>query len=258
MQAMTTTPGRVVYAGLLGQPSSRQIGAMSIYFAPDAPFEIRVGSSRFEHACVAAVLPNMKHDIRSTCRFIGVLLIEPETTSLNEMTRLSQLMVANGCAIHERIRQAFETWLRSDSAPLDTMAIDEHFFGAPLEQRQLDPRIAHWVEQIVDRPSHHFSATECARLSGLSFNRFVHLFTQEAGLPFRTFCAWKRARSLLHDVQRDSTLTDLALANGYPDSTHFSHSIRRVYGLRPIDILSGSRRLVLQSLRPPQVVDHYA
>ncbi|WP_309901090.1 hypothetical protein [Variovorax soli] len=37
----------------------------------------------------------------------------------------------------------------------------------------------------------------------------------------------------------------MALDTGYPDSTHFSHSIRQVYGLRPSDILAGSRRLAV-------------
>ncbi|MDQ0073721.1 AraC-like DNA-binding protein [Variovorax boronicumulans] len=53
------------------------------------------------------------------------------------------------------------------------------------------------------------------------------------------------ARSLLRYVRQTTTLTDIALDTGYPDSTHFSHSIRQVYGLKPSDILAGSRRLAL-------------
>jgi len=79
----------------------------------------------------------------------------------------------------------------------------------------------------------------------LSFSRFLHLFKQETGLTFRAFRAWKRARSLLRHVHQSTTLTDIALDTGYPDSTHFSHSIRQVYGLRPSDILAGSRRLAV-------------
>ena len=77
----------------------------------------------------------------------------------------------------------------------------------------------------------------------LSFSRFLHLFKQEIGVPFRSFRTWKRARSLLHYINRDSNLAHAALDTGYPDSTHFSHSIRQVYGLKPKDIFAGSRRL---------------
>ena len=52
-------------------------------------------------------------------------------------------------------------------------------------------------------------------------------------------------RSLLHHVTRDANLLHVALDTGYPDATHFSHSIRQVYGLRPRDLFAGSRRLTV-------------
>jgi AraC-like DNA-binding protein len=63
-------------------------------------------------------------------------------------------------------------------------------------------------------------------------------------MTFRCFRAWKRARSFLAYVKLPN-LTDVALTIGYPDSTHFSHSIRNVYGLTPKDIRAGSRRLAI-------------
>jgi AraC-like DNA-binding protein len=50
---------------------------------------------------------------------------------------------------------------------------------------------------------------------------------------------------VLYHVTRSSTLTDVALDVGYPDSTYFSHSIRQVYGLQPKEIFAGSRRLAI-------------
>jgi AraC-like DNA-binding protein len=65
------------------------------------------------------------------------------------------------------------------------------------------------------------------------------------GVAFRSFRTWKRARNLLHYVKSDSNLAHIALETGYADSTHLSHSIRQVFGLKPKDILAGSRRLVV-------------
>jgi AraC-like DNA-binding protein len=62
-------------------------------------------------------------------------------------------------------------------------------------------------------------------------------------VPYRKLRTWKRARCLLGYANGNSSLTHVALDTGYPDSTHFSHSIRQVYGLKPRDILAGSRRL---------------
>ena len=99
------------------------------------------------------------------------------------------------------------------------------------------------IDTIKSDPSAPSSAEACAEQVHLSFSRFLHLFKQEVGVPFRSFRTWKRARSLLHYVNRDSNLAHVALDTGYPDSTHFSHSIRQVYGLKPKDIFAGSRRL---------------
>jgi AraC-like DNA-binding protein len=83
-------------------------------------------------------------------------------------------------------------------------------------------------------------------MAHLSFSRFLHLFKQEVGAPFRSFRTWKRARNLLnYVVHTDCNLSYIALDTGYPDSTHFSHSIRQVYGLKPSEIFAGSRRLAV-------------
>jgi methylphosphotriester-DNA--protein-cysteine methyltransferase len=63
------------------------------------------------------------------------------------------------------------------------------------------------------------------------------------GIPFRSLRTWKRARSLLQHVHSGGSLIDVALDIGYPDSTHFSHSIRQTFGLKPRDIVAGSRKL---------------
>ena len=89
------------------------------------------------------------------------------------------------------------------------------------------------------------TTASCAAEAGLSASRFLHLFKEETGISFRSFRAWKRARHLLHFANQDLNLAHLAQDIGYPDSTHFSHSIRRFYGLMPRAIFSGSRDLAI-------------
>jgi AraC-like DNA-binding protein len=129
----------------------------------------------------------------------------------------------------------------------DGLDFDTLFFGAPLAPRAIDARIRQVVARIVADPALPASAEACAASVQLSFSRFLHLFKQEIGVPFRAFRAWKRARSLLRRVRQSASLTDIALDAGYPDSTHFSHSIRQVYGLAPSEIVAGSRRLAVHS-----------
>jgi AraC-like DNA-binding protein len=99
------------------------------------------------------------------------------------------------------------------------------------------------VSRFQAKPSSSISGEDCANDVRLSLSRFLHLFKDETSMNFKTFRAWKRGRNILHHVNVERNLAHFALDAGYPDSTHFSHSLRRIYGLQPSAIFSGSRRL---------------
>jgi AraC-like DNA-binding protein len=128
---------------------------------------------------------------------------------------------------------------------MSTAEFDRMIFGAALAPRRLDPRVATAVARLVENPERPMAAEDCARAAGLSQSRFLHLFKDETGVSFRAFRAWKRARHLLHFVNEEINFAHLAQDIGYPDSTHFSHSIRRFYGLKPRAIFTGSRDLAI-------------
>lgn len=77
------------------------------------------------------------------------------------------------------------------------------------------------------------------------------LFREEVGTTFRSFCVWKRARSFLSRVYTSSSLTGIGLDIGYSDSSHFSHTVRRYWGLTPKDILHGARMGAMTWFRRP-------
>jgi AraC-like DNA-binding protein len=244
--SMVVTPDRIVYSGLLGAPSTRMLGAHTVYIADETPFEITLEGAPAVRAWLAMVPANRLHRIASSDRLMRDILIEPESASLTDFASRDGSVVESRTSAYLHMQRAYAEWLESRDLSNATAAeIDGFFFGTPLTPRTLDPRIQRVVAWIRKSPQEQISAAECARLTGLSFSRFVHLFKQEIGMTFRAFCAWKRARAVLPSMTGPCNLTHLALEAGYPDSTHFSHSMRRIFGLRPRDILSGSRRLSL-------------
>ncbi|MGO4152499.1 helix-turn-helix domain-containing protein [Cupriavidus sp. YAF13] len=249
---MWIDPDRVLYVGLLGAPSVRSIGAILLYVALDAPFRLSVADGEWETAEIAFVPPYVAHRIASDSRSLCGFLIEPETV---DMSRLPPLLRGPGGALAApRMAQHARdliAQLRGMRRPeLGAGLLDALLLGEPLAPRALDPRIDAAVRQIKTDPGGRSAASDHARDANLSFSRFLHLFKEEVGTPFRTFRTWKRARSLLHYVTQEANLAEVALDTGYPDSTHFSHSIRRVYGLKPRDIFAGSRKLALHGLPP--------
>lgn len=245
---MLMTRGRVAYIGLLGCPQTREFGALTVYVSLSAPFQIQVGGRPWESAEMYVVAPDTQHRITTSDRTIGVLLLETETIAPAALPGWLQPSLDAGQCLPglARVRGAFRA-LCGGQVDIATVQedFDGHFFGQELARRKLDARMAAVVDRIGLDPCGLIGAEECARLVDLSFSRFLHLFREEVGTTFRSFRAWKRARSFLWHVNTASSLTDVALDIGYPDSSHFSHTVRRYWGLTPKDILAGSRRLAV-------------
>ena len=250
---MWLTTQRVFYAGLLGRAAVRTMGGHGVYISPAGapPNRLRVGGGAWQSGELLVVPPQVPIEIESAHPLILNLLIESESVDPARMPDwLQHCGPVQAPAFVQRVRESHAQLLAASARGqrFDGLDFDRQFFGAPLAPRALDARIRKVIDTINADPAAATSAEECAASVHLSFSRFLHLFKQETGMAFRAFRAWKRARSLLRYVQQGSTLTDIALDTGYPDSTHFSHSIRQVYGLKPSDIVAGSRRLALHDL----------
>ncbi|WOH51264.1 helix-turn-helix domain-containing protein [Bradyrhizobium sp. sBnM-33] len=248
---MLITPERVFYAGLLGRPRQRCSGGFNIYVAIEGSLWLTTADGCETHGDMVALLPNIRHTIASDHRSVLSVVIEPESVRPGALEDLAtRLSGPEGVVFASRIRAAYHE-LREHHAGSDfsSTEFDRLCLGEPLPQRELDPRVVRAIVQIGKFSGEPVTAASCAAEAGLSPSRFLHLFKEETGISFRSFRAWKRARHLLHFANQDINLAHLAQDIGYPDSTHFSHSIRRFYGLKPRAIFSGSRDLAIYSHR---------
>ena len=248
-RVMVLNTDRILYCGLLGQRSVMMLGSYTVFVSLKHPFVIRVADGPWQERSVAVMPPYVPLQVRSPDLMIATLHIEPETVDASAIPWLAESPEYPQAAldtIAERVRALYKRLISGGAAdscwPFD---MDEAVFGGALPRRRFDPRIESVVDRIKANPCDQFPAEECAATLGLSFSRFLHLFREETGTTFRRFRAWKRARSLLQYVNLDANLTDVALEAGYPDASHFSHSIRQIYGLKPKDIFAGSRRLAV-------------
>ena len=248
---MLISPERVFYAGLLGRPRKRSSGGFNIYTAMQGSLEITGGKSEVVGG-VALVRPYVPHSVESEHPSIICLVIEPETVEPLAMDGLAaRICGAEAPAIAQRIRTAYETLRRQERrGGFTTQEFDQLSFGERLPDRNMDHRIRTAALMLNDFSGSKMTAADCAASVHLSPSRFLHLFKDQTGISFRAFRAWKRARHLLHFVNEDINLAHLAQDIGYPDSTHFSHSIRRFYGLQPRAIFSGSRDLAIYRSDP--------
>ena len=243
---MVITSERVFYAGLLGRPRNRLSTGFHIYVSLEGGLSLTTASGRQDDADLVFARPNETHSLASTHPNVLCFVIEPETVAPGELERLAaQLTGETRGAAAARFRAAHEALARRNSTARDCAALDLLCLGEALPARNMDPRIVRAVHRITAFDRAPASASDCASAAGLSVSRFLHLFREQTGASFRVFRAAKRARHLLNFVSEEVNMARLAQDIGYPDSTHFSHSIRRFYGLKPRAIFSGSRGLVV-------------
>ena len=242
---MLISPERVFYAGLLGRPRQRISGDYNFYASLQGELTIVEGGSK-RAGEFAALPPYAAHCIASEFPFVICVVVEPETVEPRAMQRLvSRLGGSDGAIFAARARAAYQELRRERRDGFTTAEFDRLLFGEVVPERKVDARVRRVAALLSNFSGSRTSAADCATVVGLSRSRLLHLFKDETGVPFREYRAWKRARHLLHFVNEDFNLAHLAQDMGYPDSTHFSHSIRRFYGLKPRAIFSGSRDLAI-------------
>ena len=237
---------RFFYRGLLPEATQRCGGGWTITVAVDRPMQVKVGVGPWVEARMFATTPYQVHSIRGQGGIVAQFHVEAE--GVNRAHLPQWLADAQGPITDAKL---LAHWIHecarlddADVGPPLAEHLDRLFFGSPLLQRALDSRVAQVIDRITAQPGQRHSAEESADAASLSVSRFLHLFTQELGVPYRRFRAWKRARALMQLVPTACNLTEMALESGYADSAHFSNSIRGTYGVKPKDILAATRRML--------------
>jgi len=241
---------RVLYRGALGQPRERKLAACAWYLPVDGELSVTGANGDALRGAVAVAVPaGMPHQVEAASGQVVCFLVERGFTEVpageDGQLRARQLSHSDITALASVDVTRLQAW-RAQRCNIDA-ELDRLVLGQALARRVVDDRIADVVQRVRLDPALSWQAAEAAAHCGLSPSRFMHLFKAEMGMGWRDFRAWTRARALLTSVQTQDNLTQVALSLGYPDGTHFSHAIRQITGLRPSDIMAGSRHLSVWS-----------
>lgn len=74
-------------------------------------------------------------------------------------------------------------------------------------------------------------ASEVAQQLALSESRFLHLFRQELGIPWRPYLLWCRMTCAVQAIMNHTSATDAAHLAGFSDSAHLSRTFRKNFGM---------------------------
>ncbi|HYD60496.1 MAG TPA: helix-turn-helix transcriptional regulator [Noviherbaspirillum sp.] len=79
----------------------------------------------------------------------------------------------------------------------------------------------------------------------LSASRFNHLFREQVGVSFRSYRVWSQVRAAMMGMGARINLTDAALQGAFTDSSHFSRTFRKTFGMTPSSVLKPLKELTL-------------
>lgn len=195
----------------------------------DAPAELHALGEE-HHAQVLLIDSGVTHALhleRGT-----VALIDPAST-LAKTVRAQCIGASSPAGVHKMKRvDSFETpqaWLSSLS---------------DRRVHQLDSRVwdvLRWLDELEAQEKwDEVSLKRALGLVHLSRSRFLHLFSEEVGAPWRTYLVWRRGLVAMTLATQGMSLTEVAHASGYADSAHLSRQIVALFGVVPSALLKHS------------------
>lgn len=112
------------------------------------------------------------------------------------------------------------TWADAQDTPLPPRPI----------LARLQPALAE-IDRLLPLGAVPLKAT--AAKTGLSPDRFRHLFIDAMDLPFRRYVLWRRIGRAAQALKAGDDATTAAHAAGFADAAHFSRTLRAMFGIAP-------------------------
>jgi AraC-like DNA-binding protein len=181
---------------------------------------------------------------------LAVFYPEPNVATFTDLVRLGALWDATGrILVAQTAALGPFRALYEDRASLSFAGkmLDDlvDFVRAGNGPPALDPRVARVIAWLGCNPADLTPLEQLVRPDGLSVSRFLHLFSDEIGVPFRRFRIWNRLRAASSMALSGTNLTDAAISAGFSDSAHFSRLHRETFGVTPSYILGRLARATI-------------
>lgn len=108
--------------------------------------------------------------------------------------------------------------------------------------RERDKRISDAITWIVDELKHEtITVDQIAKAVHLSPSRFMHLFSEQTGIPVRKYILWQRLKHALLQIAEGYSITESAHSAGFTDSSHMNRTFNAMFGITPSKIFKNSR-----------------
>lgn len=230
--------GRSLYCGPLLHLETHIYGADVLHAGIYRPFRIRMADGEWRSCRCALVPAGTRHALDMAGWAHGKLFVERNSAdAIGFRKRFPYSQTTVSFFEDAEAIECFR-WIHEEDP--NHIAVEQRLdrlLNSPEQMTvDLDERIRQIIELICREPDRTFSYREMANLTGLSPSRFLHLFRECTGLPYRRFRLWKRMIAAFESMHTSDSLTRAALDAGFADSSHFSRRFRDTFGVNPAPV----------------------
>jgi AraC-like DNA-binding protein len=232
-------PGRVLYCGPLQHLDTHVYGADVLHVGMHGPFRMLLADGEWRSYRCAVVPAGIPHALDLAGGVHGKLFVERHGPSWTFFRSRYPYAEGEVTSFDDAATVESFQWVHEeDPTPAALAGRVDRLLGSDSQAPvvRCDARIQLAVDLICREPERNFSRVELAARVGLSPSRFLHLFRQHTGVPYRRFRNWKRMVAAVQSLHAADNMTRAALDAGFADATHFSHSFRHTFGVSPAPV----------------------
>lgn len=225
-------PGLIAFRGKAGDNKPHKHWAHQMVVGLGNPVEVRVGQACY--AGTSLLIPAGTIHQLQTAR---VLCLYADPTHNICKTLLPQAMAQNIPIIKLDGTPGMEQLIQLNSTDDLQAALEDFRKTCTCSVSRQDNRFQPVVEVLRSELMHgrEPSRTVLAELAHLSSSRFSHWFSEQAGLPFRSYKKWLKLL-LAFELSQSLSLTDAAMTAGFSDQAHFCRAAMEAFGVNSTTI----------------------
>lgn len=234
---------RALYVGPAFDLSPHRSAVAVLAIGIDGPFGVAndpLGRQQRCSSCRTALIkPNTLHQLRATGT-MAFLYLDPlsrDYQAVQDWPRRAADDVTSVIACLAALRCGTKSWHETGPELVQRLGLQDTL--------HIDKRIADAICDLRSDPSRQQNAVELARDADLSVSRFLHVFKEATGVPFRRYRMWCRLSAVVRLAANGTSLTAAAHATGLASSAHLSAAFREMFGLTPSDLGLRNVRLIL-------------
>jgi AraC-like DNA-binding protein len=233
-------PWWLLYCGPIGPTARHAHHAFQIVVHGGTPCIVDASGESI-HGPVAVIDPDRAHAVHARRDHALVVFVEPES-DVGAMLRARRATAPLGVGhpVSEVIGAlAPDNWSRADEAV-------RRVLGAAGVVEQPRP-VRWWRHPAVDEALMRIpealdegplDVTELADTIGISVSRLTHVFSEEIGIPLRSYARWLRLVQATERLADGDSITAAAHAAGFADGAHFTRAFKTMFGLAPSEVMS--------------------